>query len=163
MFWLKELRGQPQCCFWLGKLEYTAIYTGSLGEKMCRNNVMASFEWSVLSYLVEKLFALKVKWHKDITYLADNRHLLNFPQQWSPARRLLVGQKHRDRRGNLGYLGVGSTSLSEGSRQCLMCFNKLTCPNDSSRAKMVSECPNYCFRYVVCMFDLATWPSVWTP
>ena len=33
MFWLEELRGLPQCCFRLGKLEHTAIYTGSLGEK----------------------------------------------------------------------------------------------------------------------------------
>lgn len=36
-----------------------------------------------------------------------------------------------------------------------MRFNKMTCPNDSSGAKMVSECSNYCSWYVVCMFDPA--------
>ena len=88
-----------RCANWLtaasgwGNWSTPRFTLGHWVKKMCRNNVMASFEWSVLSCLVEKFFALKVKWHKDITYLADNRHLLNFPQQWSPARRLLFRSK----------------------------------------------------------------------
>lgn len=114
-FGWRSWEGNPSAASGWGNWSTSRFALGHWVKKMCRNNVMASFEWSVLSCLVEKFFALKVKWHKDITYLADNRHFLNFPQQWSFARRLLLGQKHCDRRGNLG----GGDNLTVGTLEAM--------------------------------------------